>query len=259
MVYSMTLVSLEIVLLNIMSTTIAFLINILIVLAILYIEKDLLIKIFGIIVNTKQKVVKKYKENRRINFDSNNKKRLRNTDFSIICSNCIAGVIYHNLGLQFKTPTINLYFEAKDFVKFCSDLKGYLSMELEEVKTNSNYPVARLGDIKLYGVHYKNYIEMKNKWNERKKRINYNNLFFIMTERDGCTYDDIVSFSKINYPHKIIFTHKKYEEIPDSVFIKGTNNKDNYHKTRPLTDYKSKLSSFRFIDDFDYVEWLNNK
>ncbi|MGZ1316735.1 DUF1919 domain-containing protein [Lactobacillus delbrueckii subsp. bulgaricus] len=28
------------------------------------------------------------------------------------------GVIYHDLGLQFKSPTINLWFKPKDYIKF---------------------------------------------------------------------------------------------------------------------------------------------
>lgn len=36
------------------------------------------------------------------------KSRLQNHDFEIISSNCIGGILYHDVGEQFRTPTINL-------------------------------------------------------------------------------------------------------------------------------------------------------
>ena len=41
----------------------------------------------------------------------------KNTDFTIISQNCIGGVIYANLGLEFRTPTINMFIEDENFVK----------------------------------------------------------------------------------------------------------------------------------------------
>ena len=35
--------------------------------------------------------------------------RLVNRDFTLISNNCCAGIIYSDLGLQFTSPTINLY------------------------------------------------------------------------------------------------------------------------------------------------------
>ena len=53
---------------------------------------------------------------------------LKNKDFTIISHNCVGGVIYHDLGLKFNTPTINLFFMAKDFIKYNKILldKGFL-------------------------------------------------------------------------------------------------------------------------------------
>ena len=38
------------------------------------------------------------------------RRRLTNSDFTIIAPNCYAGIMYHRLGLQFLSPTINCYF-----------------------------------------------------------------------------------------------------------------------------------------------------
>ena len=56
--------------------------------------------------------------------------------FSIICSSCIGGIIYHRLGLKFLTPTINLWFNQKDFIKFISNLQYYLDQKLNFVESD---------------------------------------------------------------------------------------------------------------------------
>ena len=256
-IISTILVIIEIILINLLSFVPSFILNMIIVFILLYIEKNTLFRIFKIFKSKKKEIVKKIKKYIRRNYDLRNINNLENDNFTIICSNCTAGIIYHNLGKKFCTPTINLYFEAKDFIKFCKNINYYLSLELKEVSSKETYPIALLGDLKLFGVHYKNFTEMKNKWNERKKRINKDNMFFMMTERDGCTYDDLIEYDSLDFCNKVVFTHKAYENIKCSQYIKGTNNKNEYHKTKSLTDYKSKFSCYRFIDDWDYVEWLN--
>lgn len=55
---------------------------------------------------------------------------------SIITSNCIAGEMYNDLGLQFTSPTINLFFREKDFLKFVLNLKHYTSQKLTFIKNS---------------------------------------------------------------------------------------------------------------------------
>lgn len=72
----------------------------------------------------------------------------------------------HDLGLQFKSPTVNLFFRAEDFIKFCENLEYYLSID-EFVECtdpaiigNRTYPIVYLGDLILFLVHY-NTIRLK--------------------------------------------------------------------------------------------------
>lgn len=234
----------------------------LILFIIMYVYSDVIISIVIIIFNfiKKKDLKKKIRKYFRFIHDRNNIKKLKNRDFSLICSNCTGGIIYHNLHLKFTSPTINLYFEASDFVKFCNNLDYYLNIIPKQIESNESYPVVVIDDIKMYGVHYKNAEEFINKWEERKKRINKNNIFIIMTERDGCKYEDLVSFDKLPYDNKIVFTHKKYEKIKSSYCVKNTEIKnDKIHKTKSLTDYKGNITPYRYIDDFDYVSWINGK
>ena len=83
--------------------------------------------------------------------DMKNRRRLINPNISIIASNCNGGVIYHDLGLQYQSPFINLWIKPNDFIKLLSDLRGYLSYELRFIREEAiPYPVAALKDILIY-------------------------------------------------------------------------------------------------------------
>ena len=59
-----------------------------------------------------------------------NRMRIKERDFTIISNNCWAGKVYQYLGMPYLTPTVGLYFFAEDYIKFVSNLKYYLSLEL---------------------------------------------------------------------------------------------------------------------------------
>lgn len=180
--------------------------------------------------------------------------KLKNKNFSIIASNCNGGVILSDLGIKFNTPTINLFFYPEDFLKFLSDIKGNLQYELVEEKNNNfNYPIGNLNGIKIHFMHYTSFIEAKNKWNERKQRINYDNLFIMFTDRDGCTYEQIERFDRLPYKNKVIFTHKQYSEIKSSYYIEGYEKEDS---VGILSQYIGN-SCKRYLHKFNFVKWLN--
>lgn len=203
---------------------------------------------------------KKYRSFLRLRRNHNNRKRLCNKDFTILSCNCIGGVIYHELHQPFLSPTVNLFFKANDFIKFLSNLTFYLEQPVTPVPEDDTtfvpppYPVGLLYDIKLYFVHYKTLEEAEAKWNERKKRINFSNLYIIMAERENCTYEDILAFDALPYEHKIIFTHKEYPEIKSAHCIPDT---DSGCCVRDLTAYLNRFTGTRYIDKFDYVDWFN--
>lgn len=80
----------------------------------------------------------------RMALNAENKKRLSNRNFTILCNNCVGGVILHELGERFNSPTVNLFFGAEDYIKFLEKLDYYLSQTLVEVQSDKDYPVAKL-------------------------------------------------------------------------------------------------------------------
>lgn len=187
--------------------------------------------------------------------------RLRNKDFSIISQNCIGGAIYHNLGLPFLSPTINIWMEEKDFYRFAANFRHYLSQELRFVKGVDTTPTAWCDDVLIHFKHYSNEEEAANKWYERCKRVNYDNLFFICSDRWSASKDlqpteeDIRSLANVKANGKCVFAVKDYEGL-DYIYHLPKDPEDDCVDVFMLDRYKV-LPFWKWEFKFDYVGWLN--
>lgn len=183
------------------------------------------------------------------------RKKLKNSEFTIISNDCTGGTIYHDLRMKFLSPTINLYMNADDFIKFCENLKEYINKTIVEKKQHEfDFPVGMLGDITIFFVHYDTFEEAKLKWEERKKRINLENLYIYMNDRNNCTEKNIYNFDKLCYKNKVIFTNKCYPSINSAYYIKGF---DKMKEVGIMTKFITPFSIKRHYDKFDWVKWLN--
>lgn len=105
---------------------------------------------------------------------------------SIICNDCTGGVMYSCLGLQFLTPTINVWIEDEDFTLMCLHLKDFMSGNIIELKQNDKpYPIGiltpksnEITPIKIHFMH-DTFEEGVEKWERRKKRINWNDIVIL--------------------------------------------------------------------------------
>lgn len=123
-----------------------------------------------------------------INFRQNkinerNRNRLINKTPTIICSNCTGGVLYHWLGLKFYSPFINLYMNNEDFILAMENFDNFISTEIiEDINSGKAYPVGSgFGGCKIHFMHYKSFQDALLKWNERKSRINKDNMTIWLT------------------------------------------------------------------------------
>ena len=165
--------------------------------------------------------------------------KLSNNDVTILCNNCTAGFVYHDFGMKFKTPTINLFFHGLDFFEFIEHLDYYLHQPLLQIPNPQYDPAAPdyllailsggtdLKDIELHFLHYNFFEKAQEKWEARKKRINPDNLFLIWTfmgmEKDEGLYERT---QRLPVKNKVLFVnhpvdHAKY---PDFFYIKGFEN-----------------------------------
>lgn len=108
---------------------------------------------------------------------------LKTKDFTIISNNCWGGTVYEAYDLPKGSPTVGMFFIAKDYIEFLSDLKGYIAgklvfikpeesrwKEMKEVsddKRFGHYPVGVLSNgkntIEIFFLHYHSEQEARDK------------------------------------------------------------------------------------------------
>lgn len=187
------------------------------------------------------------------------RKRIKNKDFTILCINCIGGCIYHRLGMEFRSPTINLIINAHDFVPFCLNLDHYLNQKVHFVPSEYNYPVGVLHgdenigipDVKIQFNHYNDEKEATEKWEHRKKRINKDNLYIIMYRWSGITAEELHMLD--NYPCKNKVLLSKFPEpiVDWECYIKPQNKKTDTYLDKDIF-------GIRYIEKkYDFVSFLN--
>jgi len=134
---------------------------------------------------------------------------LRKSRLSILSFHCFGGIISHSLGLRFRSPTINMFFEEGGFLQFLRHPRTYLDGSLTFVRTEHeesldiDYPVYRLGDdVLIHMNHYPDRRKAEAVWYERVHRINWYNLFAVMyTERPEIA----AAFDELPYGKKVCF------------------------------------------------------
>ncbi len=108
-------------------------------------------------------------------------------------------------------------------MKFCRDIKYYLSQEMAEDKESSakvGYPVDILGsevrELRVWFMHgYADFANAKAKWEERSKRIHWDNIYFIMTDGTGCDEKLAAEFDALPYKHKAFLTYREHQIYSD--------------------------------------------
>ena len=189
------------------------------------------------------------------------RKKLKNHNFTIICSNCIGGVIYNRLGERFNSPTLNIAIVQKEFCDFINYFDYYLSIEMTDGGLrNDGVPLGILKgdeslipDITVELVHYRYFEEGKNKWDERKKRVNKDNLYIIMFDTEGVTYEDLKKVENFKCNNKVILTSNPDCNISWSHYIEENKNTQ-YPKFFMDRDIWGRRN---FEKNFDFVEFIN--
>ena len=60
-------------------------------------------------------------------------------------------------------------------------------------------------------MHYNTEEEAAEKWRRRIKRINKKHILFKLSQREGCSKEDVENFLKLPFEHKICFSYDKVE------------------------------------------------
>lgn len=182
------------------------------------------------------------------------KKRLKNKDFTLLTGNCIGGYLYHQLGLPFKSPTINLMILNQDFKKMILNLKDYMTY----VPTPCidprfpNVPCGKLQDIILHFTHYNSSTQGIEAWEKRKLRIDYDNCYIIISDID-LSREDIEELQYATCKKIVVMTSKDYgyDHCLYIPVFKGLNQVGNLLG-------KTLSGKWKFEKYFDFVGWINS-
>ena len=166
----------------------------------------------------------------RLGLANHRKKHLKSTDFTIISNNCWGGMIYESYNLPKESPTVGMFFIAKDYIEFLSDLKGYVNGKLTFIKPEESrwkdmpqvsgdkrfgsYPIGVLSNgknlIEIFFLHYHSEQEAKEKWERRVQRINWNKLLVKFNDQNGCSEAEVNKFMETPFKNKVFFTCKHW-------------------------------------------------
>lgn len=187
---------------------------------------------------------------------------LLRTDFTLISNHCMGGIMYHDLGLRFQSPTINLKILPDDYIEFVEHLEYYLKQEIEHApEMEGTFPVGKIarmdgdGYIYIYFVHYHSFEDAVSKWKSRTKRTNWDNMIILMTARDGCEYETLQRFEALSYERKVCFTLKHYPEFPHCKYARLDNGGELKGDISDMVSINGKRAYE--CNSFDYVGLIN--
>lgn len=198
---------------------------------------------------------------------ANIRRKINQTDVSIISQNCIGGIIYNYIGTEFSSPTINMFIEDENFVKLVENLPHYLSVTpvalcekyIDPIDPSISYPKIIVDDIEICCMHYANCDEAILAWERRKKRVNLNKVLIIANSWNMHENEELVKrICDISQYKVICFTYGNYD-MKNCVHLDGDFWRlDDRKIVHPiLTAYKPKSYKRYFEDFIDISELIN--
>ena len=180
---------------------------------------------------------------------------MTNLSPTLVCSNCTGGFLYHWLGLRFRSPFINLYMTNEDFLTALEHWDEFLKADIKEVTDSGyDYPVGKsIEGTRIHFVHYDSFNSAVAKWNERRTRMDSGNMGIMLTNWDG-DVSILERFDRLPFLHKVAFVDKPYPQFRSAFCLKG------FDKVKGVKNiYATQhLSGKRYIDQFDYVSFINS-
>lgn len=153
---------------------------------------------------------------------------LRKASVTIVSNNCIGGVLCHDFGLRFCTPFVNTNISMEHYLQICRRLKEYMQAELQQVEATKevqdyfyknlgngkvDFPAGKLellGEppVLIFFQHYSTFEQSLEMWERRKKRMNYDNLFFIVATNLMNNQNECEDFANLKLPtqRKLLLT-----------------------------------------------------
>ena len=162
------------------------------------------------------------------------RRRLERTDFTIISNNCWGGHCYEYFGLPKQSPTVGAFFFVSEYISFVKNLRKNLSKEILFIdmtqskhydflkRKNIHCPIGLLDDVEIFFLHYPNEKIVKEKWERRVNRVNWDNLIFKFSMMNDCSLHDLKDFDELDLPgKKLMFVNKPNMGFKCGVYYPG--------------------------------------
>lgn len=188
------------------------------------------------------------------------RKGLKTTDITIISNNCWSGHFYRWFQLPYDSPTVGLYIFPDDYIRLVTDIEHYMSMDLKFIsvdqskykdtilrRNEQNVPIGLLGDVEIIFLHYHSQKEAYDKWNRRKNRIHWDNLYFKFSQMNDCNEEHLQAFDKLPTKKKLMFTVNDRPDLQSSVHMKG------FEKQGQIL-----VDTMNFKPNINLVKFINN-
>ena len=134
------------------------------------------------------------------------------------------------------TPTVGLWFFADDYLRFISNLRYYLSLEIEMISAQksrwferikdylSEYAIVGvLDDVEIVMLHYKDPAVAKDKLERRKMRVNSENMIIKFSYMNDCSLKMLREFDEMTFdgftPKKFMFINKPDPTLKCGVYM----------------------------------------
>jgi uncharacterized protein (DUF1919 family) len=177
--------------------------------------------------------------------------------WSIISNNCWGSRLYTEVGLPYNTPTVGLWFEADDYIRFLTDFRRMTTGEISFIShapRSDEYPVGIIqNSVKVHFLHFKNSEEARLKWVRRCARLptSDDDLYFKVCDRDGFKISHLASFSALPYKNKVVFLKQGRFSFVDRPWI---------HEVRSdlqtVPDGMSLWTTTKSIGSFNPYKWV---
>ena len=191
--------------------------------------------------------------------NAKDKERLLDKAPTILCNDCLAGVILSDYNLPCNTPIINCGIKPVDYIRFLQNIEHYISCDLVEKKCDSRCPIGELvsplGNIEIEFTHYTSFKEAKMLWKRRCKRINLNKTYVILdvNKYNYTTEDYIEQFNRLPYRKIVITTEERFKDLDGCFYIDLGKKKD----VAGLLLENKDILGHRYYNEFDFISWLN--
>lgn len=161
-----------------------------------------------------------------------------------------------------------MFIEDDNFLCLVENLEHYMAIDAVPITDNFidpidpfiHYPKISVDGLEICCLHYKTAEDAVTKWNERRKRINFDNIYVIGNSWNFHEdYDKVKRLLDAKYP-TVVFTYKEYDD-PRCIKLSGDIwTLDERSIIRPnITDFCPGTNHRYFEEQFDFVKWLNSQ